>query len=93
MSGKRSFLTSNTDYDALDAMTDADIDTEDLPPIPPEMFADALVRKGLKPVEPKRQITLRLDADVLEWFRSQGRGYQTQINAVLRAYKDAHKPV
>ncbi len=36
--------------------------------------------------EPKEQVTLRLDRDLLRWFRSQGRGYQTRINAVLRGY-------
>jgi uncharacterized protein (DUF4415 family) len=36
--------------------------------------------------EPKQQVTLRLDRDVLRWFRAKGRGYQTLINAVLRSY-------
>jgi len=47
-----------------------------------------IVRKGLKPVAPKAAISLRIDADVLAWFKSQGPGYQTRINAILRAYKD-----
>jgi uncharacterized protein (DUF4415 family) len=47
-----------------------------------------VVRRGLKPVPAKAAISLRLDADVLEWFKAQGPGYQTRINAVLRAYKD-----
>lgn len=47
-----------------------------------------VVRRGLKPVPPKAAISLRLDADVLDWFKAQGPGYQTRINAVLRAYKD-----
>ena len=72
-------------------MKDEDIDFSDLPEIPPEKFAQALVRKGLKPVLRKSQITLRLDADVLEWFRGKGAGYQSQMNAVLRAYKEAHE--
>ncbi len=38
----------------------------------------------------KKSTTIRLDADVLEWFQSMGKGYQTKINAVLRAYKTAH---
>jgi uncharacterized protein (DUF4415 family) len=38
----------------------------------------------------KEQITLRLDADVLRWFRALGKGYQSQINQLLRAYMDAH---
>jgi len=72
-------------------MKDGDIDLSDLPEISPEKFAQALVRKGLKPVVRKSQITLRIDADVLEWFREKGSGYQSQMNAVLRAYKDAHE--
>jgi uncharacterized protein (DUF4415 family) len=43
-------------------------------------------------VKTKTQITLRIDEDVLDWFRRQGSGYQTRINALLRAYVDAHKP-
>jgi uncharacterized protein (DUF4415 family) len=42
------------------------------------------------PAAPRKEaISLRLDADVLDWFRARGPGYQTRINAVLRAYKDA----
>lgn len=48
-----------------------------------------IVRRGFKPASGKASISLRVDADVLEWFRSQGPGYQTKINAVLRAFKDA----
>ncbi len=48
-----------------------------------------IVRRGLKPVASKTSISLRVDADVLEWFKAQGPGYQTRINAVLRAFKDA----
>jgi uncharacterized protein (DUF4415 family) len=43
------------------------------------------------PAEVKERITMRLDADMLAWFRQQGRGYQTRMNAVLRAYYEAHK--
>ena len=71
-------------------MRNGGIDLSDLPEIPPEKFAQALVRKGLQPVVRKAQITLRIDADVLEWFRERGAGYQSRINAVLRAYKQAH---
>ena len=48
-----------------------------------------IARRGLKPVPPKASISLRLDADVLQWLKSQGPGYQTRINAILRAYKEA----
>ena len=71
-------------------MRDEDIDLSELPEIPPEMFAKAIVRKGLNPVPRKDQITLRIDSDVLKWFRGRGERYQTKMNAVLKAYKDAH---
>ena len=67
------------------------IDVSDIPEVPPAAFAKGLVRKGLKPIGPKAQVTLRIDADVIQWFRERGRGYQTRINSILRAYKDAHR--
>ncbi|MGI9301260.1 MAG: BrnA antitoxin family protein [Gammaproteobacteria bacterium] len=82
---------SQTDWKRVDALRDKDIDFSDNPELSPEEFARAVVRKGLEPVRGKRQLTLRLDADVLEWFKSQGRGYQTRINALLRAYMEAHR--
>jgi uncharacterized protein (DUF4415 family) len=48
-----------------------------------------IVRQGLKPAPSKSLVSLRVDQDVLEWFKSQGSGYQTRINAVLRAFRDA----
>ncbi len=69
---------------------DEKIDFSDVPELTPEMFARAVVRRGLKPVLPKQQLTLRVDRDVLEWYRSQGPGYQTRINALLRAYMQEH---
>jgi hypothetical protein len=50
------------------------------------MFAKGLVRRGLKPVTRKESLTLRVDSDVLAWFRGLGRGYQTTINELMRAY-------
>ena len=82
---------SQTDWQRLDAMTDEDIDLSDCPQITPELFAKAVVRRGLPSAKKKSQVTLRIDSDVLEWFKSQGRGYQTQINALLRAYMEAQR--
>jgi uncharacterized protein (DUF4415 family) len=48
-----------------------------------------IARVGLKEVAAKTSISLRVDANVLEWFKAQGPGYQTRINAVLKAFKDA----
>jgi uncharacterized protein (DUF4415 family) len=81
-----------TDFKRLDSMTDADIDLSDIPEVTPEMFAKGIVRRGLKPIT-KRQLTLRLDSDVIEWFKGQGNGYQTKMNALLRAYMEEHKKV
>lgn len=82
---------SQTDWERLDAMKDEDIDPLDNPEITPEMFAKGVVRRGLKPTPNKVQLTLRVDSDVLEWFKARGSGYQTQMNALLRAYMEAHK--
>jgi uncharacterized protein (DUF4415 family) len=71
-------------------MKDEDIDFSDIAPVPPEMFARGIVRRGLKPVIRKRQLTLRMDSDVIEWFKKQGQGYQTKINSLLRAYMEEH---
>lgn len=67
-----------------------DIDLSEAPEITPAMFAKAVVRRGLKP-RTKSQLTLRLDSDVLEWFKKQGSGYQTRINLLLRAYMEEHQ--
>ncbi len=83
---------SGIDSKRLDAMADTDIDLSDIPEITPEMFAKGIVRRGLKLIT-KRQLTLRLDGDVIEWFRGQGNGYQTKMNALLRAYMEEHKKV
>ncbi len=48
-----------------------------------------VVRRGLKIQSHKAAISLRVEQDVLEWFKAQGPGYQTRMNAVLRAYRDA----
>lgn len=71
-------------------MKDEDIDLSDSPEITPEMFARAVVRRGLQPMPTKVQLTVRVDRDVLDWFRSRGRGYQTQISLLLREYMQAH---
>ena len=63
----------------------------DAPEWTPEMFARAVVKKGLKTPGSKSLLSLRVDSDVLSWFRSQGPGYQSRMNALLRAFMQAHK--
>ena len=71
---------------------DADIVRDaDAPEWTPDTFARAVARKGLKPVPKKALLSLRIDSDVIEWFRKQGAGYQSRMNALLRAYMEAHK--
>jgi uncharacterized protein (DUF4415 family) len=77
---------SRTDWKRVDTLEDRKIDFSDTPELTQEMFARAVVRRGLKPLPEKKQLTIRIDSDVLEWYRRQGPGYQTRINALLRAY-------
>ena len=53
---------SQTDWDRLDAMDDEDIELSDIPEVTPEMFARAVARKGLKPIERKKQVAAQIDA-------------------------------
>ncbi len=81
---------SKTDWKRVKAMKDRDIKlTPEHPELDLKHIARVIVRKGLKPVSSKKSISLRVDADVLAWFQAQGAGYQTRINAVLKAFKDA----
>lgn len=83
---------SRTDLKKLRRMSDGDIVRDgDAPAWSPEMFARAVARKGLKPVPKKALLSLRVDADVVAWFRAQGAGYQSRMNALLRAYMEAHR--
>ena len=81
---------SRTDWKRVDALKDEKIDFSDTQELTPQMFARAVVRRGLKPVPRKEQLTIRVDSDVLEWYKKQGPGYQTRINTLLRAYMQEH---
>ena len=77
---------TKSDLKRIDAMKDEDIDYSDIPEVDAAFFEKARVV-----VPPgKKQVTVRLDSDVLAWLKDQGRGYQTRINAIRRAYYDAH---
>jgi len=71
----------NAPEDVAQAIKTGTILPKDFLPPPEELVLRAV----------KETMTLRLDADVLDWFRGMGKGYQTKINAVLRAYKGAHE--
>ncbi len=77
-----------SDLKRIDQTSDEDIDYSDIPELDASFFETA--RVVIPPG--KKQVTVRLDSDVLAWLKSQGRGYQTRINAILRAYYEAHAP-
>lgn len=69
----------------LEMDDDEDIDYSDIPELDDEWF------KNAKWVHPKQSVTIRLDNEVVNFFRKQGNGYQTKINAVLRSYVKAQE--
>lgn len=76
-----------TDWAKLKAMPDTAIRfTKDAPRTSPEDWAEAVAHRGLPLPVRKEQIALRVDVEVLAWFRAQGSGWQTRMNEVLRAY-------
>jgi uncharacterized protein (DUF4415 family) len=91
MKKKSTTRKSETDWERIAAMKDEDIDLSEIPEITPEMFARGVLRRNFKPIPRKKQLTLRIDSDVVEWYKKQGRGYQTKINALLRAYMKEHR--
>lgn len=77
---------SKTDWKRLSEMDDKDIDTSDIAEL-----GDAFFQHAEGQVPAKQPVTLRLDADVLQWFKSQGQGYQTRINKLLRRYMESQQ--
>lgn len=67
---------------ALAEMPDSEIDYSDIPPLDDAFWKNAVRNPFYKPT--KTSTTVRVDADVLAWLKSQGKGYQTRINAILR---------
>jgi uncharacterized protein (DUF4415 family) len=89
MSRSSSSKTSKTDWPRIKAMKEKDILlTAEHPAAKVKHIVRGIARRGLQPMPPKASISLRVDADVLEWFKAQGVGYQTRMNAVLRAFKE-----
>jgi len=86
MSARNTKRRSRTNWERVDGITDREIDYSDIPPLDASFFREAILWPG-----PKKQVTLRLDPDVLTYFRKQGKGYQSAINAVLRRYVEERK--
>lgn len=86
MNVKSSKKRSRTDWARVNAMKDAEIDYSDIPKLGSDFFKEAVRWPGTK-----KQITIRLDPDVLAFFRKHSIRYQTTINAVLRKYVETYK--
>ena len=67
---------------ALSAMPESEVDFSDIPATGTSDWQGAIRGKFYRPI--KQQLTVRIDADVLEWLKSQGRGYQSRLNEILR---------
>ena len=82
-------MKSKTDWARLESKQAASNVSMEHPEAEVRHIVRGIVRRGLKPLPSKESISLRVDQDVLEWFKAQGPGYQTRINTVLRAFRDA----
>ena len=80
---------SKTDWARLKSSTAPAAPTKEHPEADIGHIVRGVVRRGLQPLPNKASISLRVDQDVIEWFKAQGPGYQTRINIVLRAFRDA----
>ena len=87
MKAKNTIKESRTDWNRLKNMSDKEIDISDVPELGKSFFEKAVVRMP----KSKKAVSIRMDTDVIDWFKSGGKGYQTKINAVLRSYAEAHQ--
>jgi len=79
--------TSRTDWARIDAMSDEDIDTSDIPPLPEEFFAKARLRMPKLPV----QVSVQVDPETFAWFQAQGESAEHRMSVALKIYAEAHK--
>lgn len=81
---------SRSDWPRVDALKDEDIDFSDIPELGEAFFQDAVIRLP----ERKVPVCIRLDREVVDWFKARGKRYQSRINAVLKAFieRQKHEP-
>ena len=80
--GRGLTLRQKRELAALAALPDDQIDTSDIPELPPDAWKDAVRGRFYRPV--KQAVSMRLDADVVAWLKKRGKGYQTRVNSILR---------
>lgn len=78
---------SQTNWEHLDALTDDEIDTSDIPPLTDKFFSGAKWRVP----QPSVKVTVEVEADVAEWFKAQGNDSDRYLTAALRIYARAHQ--
>jgi uncharacterized protein (DUF4415 family) len=86
--------TGHTDWDKVNALSEEEVEAAaqadpDAPPLDDEFWRNVQVVVPSR--VPKRHQGMRLDAEVLEWFKAQGPGWQTRMNAVLKSYVEARR--
>jgi len=79
--------TSETNWDKIDAMTEAEIDISDIPPLTEEFLNKS---RWWKPPT-SLNVLIQIDSDTLNWFQSQGEDYEQKMRVALRIYADAHR--
>lgn len=77
--------SNKTNFKKFDKMKDLEINLDDIPELDADFFKNAQIK-----LPEKQSVTIRLDTDVLGWFKQQGKGYQTRINKLLRSYMETH---
>ncbi|MEO0647635.1 MAG: hypothetical protein AAFZ17_15990 [Cyanobacteria bacterium J06650_10] len=81
--------TSKTDWDRIDAMTDDDIDTSDIPPLPDQFFENATLR--VPSTSSTATVSIQVDTETLAWFQERGKAAEQHMAAALRIYAEAQK--
>ncbi|MDS3860358.1 hypothetical protein RIF25_06005 [Thermosynechococcaceae cyanobacterium BACA0444] len=86
MNEKSMDTTSKTNWAKVDSLTEAEIDTSDIPPLTEEFFSQSRWRESVAPLN----ALVPIDAKTLAWFQSQGNDYENKMAAALRIYAEAH---
>lgn len=83
-------VSSQSDLERLEKMTEAQIESWSQSDIDHPGLDDAFWLKVDAAPPTKKAISIKLDSDILDWFKKRGKGYQTRINTILRRYAEAH---
>ena len=89
MNSENFTMESQTDWAKIDVMTDENIDLSDAPELTDEMWEKGVWRKG--EILENGQQTLKIDSDIIEYFKKQEGDYRENINRLLRSYVEAHQ--